>query len=50
VALGAYAKGSDRELDEAIVHMPRIEAFLRQDANERSPLDATVAALASAVR
>ena len=36
--LGAYAKGSDRELDEAIARMPRIEAFLRQDAGERGPL------------
>jgi flagellar biosynthesis/type III secretory pathway ATPase len=50
VTLGAYAKGSDRELDEAIARMPHIEAFLRQDAGERSSLDATVAALASAVR
>jgi type III secretion protein N (ATPase) len=49
VALGAYAKGSDRDLDEAIAHMPRIEAFLCQDAGERSSLDATVAALAGAV-
>jgi hypothetical protein len=30
--------------------MPRVEAFLRQDAGDRSSLDATVAALASAVR
>ncbi len=40
VTLGAYAKGSDRELDEAIARMPRIEAFLRAGrARERSPLD-----------
>jgi type III secretion protein N (ATPase) len=50
VTLGAYTKGSDRELDDAIAHMPRIEAFLRQDAGDCSSLDATVAALASAVR
>jgi type III secretion protein N (ATPase) len=49
ITLGAYAKGSDRELDEAIARMPRIEAFLRQDAAEASPLSATVAALAAAV-
>jgi hypothetical protein len=30
--------------------MPRIEAFLRQDATERSPLGTTVAALAAAVK
>ena len=50
VTLGAYAKGSDKELDEAIARMPRIEAFLRQDAADRSSFDATVAALAEAVR
>ncbi len=50
VTLGAYAKGSDKELDEAIARMPRIEAYLGQDAGERSPFDATVTGLASAVR
>jgi type III secretion protein N (ATPase) len=50
VALGAYAKGSDKELDEALARMPRIEAFLRQDPAERAPFEATVAALAAAVR
>jgi type III secretion protein N (ATPase) len=47
VLLGAYAKGTDRELDEAIVRMPRIEAFLAQGAEERSPLESTVTALAA---
>jgi len=50
VSLGAYAKGTDKELDEAIARMPRIEAFLRQDVGERSALAATVAALVSAVK
>ena len=50
VTLGAYAKGSDAALDEAIARMPRVEAFLRQDASERSPLTATIAGLASAVK
>jgi type III secretion protein N (ATPase) len=50
VTLGAYAQGSDRELDEAIARMPRIEAFLCQDVAERSSFDATLAALADAVR
>ncbi len=49
VTLGAYAKGSDRDLDEAIARLPRIEAFLQQNADDRSPLDITVAALAAAV-
>jgi ATP synthase in type III secretion protein N len=49
VTLGAYTKGSDKELDEAIARMPRIEAFLRQDAGDRSPLSATVLGLTAAV-
>jgi ATP synthase in type III secretion protein N len=47
VTLGAYAKGSDKELDQAIARMPRIEAFLEQDASERSAFDATVVGLTS---
>jgi flagellar biosynthesis/type III secretory pathway ATPase len=50
VTLGAYAKGTDRDLDEALARMPRIETFLRQDPAERGELAATVAALAAAVR
>ena len=50
VTLGAYAKGSDRELDDALAHMPRIDAFLQQDAGDRSPLAATASALAAAVK
>jgi type III secretion protein N (ATPase) len=50
VALGAYAKGSDKALDEALARIPGIEAFLRQDVGEASALDATVKGLVAAVR
>jgi len=50
VTLGAYAKGTDKELDEALAHMSRIEAFLRQDPVELSPFEATLNALAAALR
>ena len=50
VTLGAYAKGSDRELDEALAKMPKIETLLRQDPREKLPLEDTVRALADAVR
>jgi type III secretion protein N (ATPase) len=50
VTLGAYAKGSDKELDEALARMPRIEQLLRQDARDRVPFDETVAALIQAVK
>jgi ATP synthase in type III secretion protein N len=50
VTLGAYTAGSDKELDQAIARMPRIEAFLAQDAGTRSPLAETVSALAAAIK
>jgi type III secretion protein N (ATPase) len=50
VILGAYAKGSDKELDEALAKMPAVEAFLRQDHDARAPLESTVAQLVAAVR
>jgi flagellar biosynthesis/type III secretory pathway ATPase len=50
VVLGAYAKGSDKELDEAVARMPRIEAYLGQAPGESSLFEATVAGLADAVR
>ena len=50
VTLGAYAKGTDRELDEAILRMPRIEQLLRQDAQVRVPFEETEKALADTVR
>jgi ATP synthase in type III secretion protein N len=49
VSMGAYAKGTDRELDEAIAKMPRIEQFLRQDARDRVPFEETVKLLGEVV-
>ena len=39
ITLGAYAKGSDKELDEAIARMPKIEQFLRQSPADRVAYD-----------
>ena len=39
IAVGAYAAGSDRVLDEAIAKHDKIEAFLQQDISERAGLD-----------
>jgi type III secretion protein N (ATPase) len=50
VTLGAYARGSDKELDDALARMPRIEQFLRQDPREKTVFQDTVAALAQAVK
>ena len=35
ITIGAYAKGSDPRVDEAIQHWPSILRFLQQDANAR---------------
>ncbi|WP_408873831.1 flagellar protein export ATPase FliI [Gluconobacter roseus] len=36
IRLGAYKAGTDQEVDEAIALMPRLNAFLSQDRDERS--------------
>ncbi len=38
IRLGAYKKGSNREVDEAIFYYPMIEAFLSQSKHERFSL------------
>jgi type III secretion protein N (ATPase) len=50
VAMGAYAKGSDKELDDALARMPRVEAFLRQDPKEKVAFEATLARLNECVK
>ena len=50
VMLGAYAKGSDKELDEAIAKMPNIEQYLRQSPMDRASYEESIAALARVVR
>jgi type III secretion protein N (ATPase) len=47
VTLGAYVKGSDARVDLAIRALPELERFLKQDALERAPWDATLAAVTS---
>ncbi|WP_295656346.1 FliI/YscN family ATPase [uncultured Nocardioides sp.] len=41
VEIGAYASGADADADAAIAAMPAIDAFLRQDMDDASPLAAT---------
>jgi type III secretion protein N (ATPase) len=50
IALGAYAKGSEPEVDDAIARMPRIEALLHQDARETVSFERSVGMLIDAVR
>ena len=48
VEIGAYARGSDPALDEAIERLPAIEEFLRQTPEEVDDLSATVGRLRDA--
>jgi len=47
IRLGAYRKGSDPQVDEAIHFNPALEAFLRQGKGDRSTLDQGYAELAA---
>lgn len=47
IAIGAYQRGSDPRVDEALALWPRVEAFLRQDVAEGASADVSRRALAS---
>lgn len=49
IRLGAYRRGSDPQVDEAIRLYPQIEEFLGQDKDERSSIDESFARLAAIV-
>jgi type III secretion protein N (ATPase) len=48
--IGEYQKGADRETDEAVAKIGRVNAFLRQGLFERLTYAETIAKLAEAVR
>jgi flagellum-specific ATP synthase len=47
IRIGAYSKGADPVLDDAIAVLPELQAFLRQAPEERAPFADTVARLNS---
>lgn len=47
IALGAYSKGSDPRLDQAIAAAPELERFLRQDSSVSEPEATTLQGLKS---
>lgn len=49
IKLGAYRKGSDPEVDEAILRYPLLENFLRQDKDECTAIEETFEILGHAV-
>jgi flagellum-specific ATP synthase len=46
IRLGAYRKGTDREVDEAILRYPALEEFLKQRKEESNTIDESFAKLA----
>ena len=50
VSIGAYERGTDAVLDDALDHLPAIEGFLRQGPEDSGSLEETVAGLSEAVR
>jgi flagellum-specific ATP synthase len=49
VTIGAYERGTDAQLDEALLRLPAMEAFLRQRSDEWDTLDDTLAQMRAAV-
>jgi flagellum-specific ATP synthase len=49
IRLGAYRKGSDPAVDEALILYPQIEAFLTQDKDESTTIEDSFARLATIV-
>lgn len=50
IRLGAYRRGSDPMVDEAILLYPEIEAFLNQNKNESTPIEEGFQKLAAILR
>src|SRR6185312_4049097 len=50
IRLGAYRKGTNADVDEAIYYYPRIEAFLRQGKDDPSDLETCYKRLAEALK
>jgi flagellum-specific ATP synthase len=46
ITIGAYQRGSDPRIDNAITRWPQIESYLRQDMHERVELTASISQLA----
>src|SRR5271165_6873180 len=45
IRIGAYQKGADRLLDEALAVLPATNAFLQQDRKDRAPLEENIKSL-----
>ena len=50
VQIGEYKKGADAEADDALAHIDRVNAFLKQGLGEKSSFEETLQALQAAIR
>ena len=50
IRIGAYNKGVDKDLDEAIAKKSRMEEFLKQDSSELPTYDETVQKLINLIK
>ncbi len=50
VQIGEYKKGADRDADDALAHIDKVNAFLKQGLDEKSSFEETLQALSQAVR
>ncbi|MGO3345007.1 MAG: flagellar protein export ATPase FliI [Marinomonas sp.] len=49
IAIGAYSRGSDSDLDQAIIRMPDIREFLQQSLTEKFSIEGSLEALVHAM-
>lgn len=50
ITIGAYVKGSDPRVDEAVQYWPAMQRFLQQDANAPIPFGQSLDALQQLLR
>ena len=50
VQIGEYKKGADKDADDALAHIDKVNAFLKQGLDEKSSFEETLHALSQAVR
>ncbi len=50
IGVGAYVKGHDRQLDEAVAKMPTIERYVQQSATDRVPFAQSLTELLEVMR
>ena len=49
INIGAYVKGSDKRIDQALAHVDAVNAYLKQDQSERDTLEHAIEALQALV-